>query len=287
MNVYVVLLLQQLIASSTHLVGKSLTTDVDPRLVVLLRACFTVAAFSLWMYFNRRTLRQFDRSDLPRLLLLGLINIPINQLFFLSGLKHTTPPNASLLYALTPAFVFIIAVFFYKEKISRLKVLGIVAALAGTIVVLFERGIDFRSEFFFGNILVFAASVTWALYTVMGRPLILKYGAFHATALSMYAGFILYIPVFLLFPIETSVTDITPVHWFQLLYMGVVSSGIGYGLWYYALSRIEASKVAVFNNCQPILTTILAIIFFQQTPSLLFVVGGCVAIIGVFLTQKG
>lgn len=287
MDVYLVLLLQQLIASSTHLIGKSLTTDVDPRLVVFLRACFTVAAFSLWLYFNRRTLRRFERSDLPRLLLLGFINIPVNQLCFLSGLRHTTPPNASLLYALSPAFVFLIAVLFYGERPSRLKLLGIAAALCGTVAVLFERGIEFRSEFFFGNVLVFLASVTWALYTVMGRPLILKYGAFYTTALSMYAGFVLYVPVFLLFPVETPVAALSPTNWFQLFYIGVITAGVGYGLWYYALSRIEASKVAVFNNCQPILTTILTIIFLHQSPSPLFIAGGAVAIIGVILTQKG
>ncbi len=292
MNVYLVLFIQQIIASSTHLVGKSLTTGLDPRLVVLLRACFTVTAFGIWILFNRKRLPAFDRADLPRLVLLGLINIPVNQFLFLSGLKHTTPPNASLLYALTPAFVFAIALLRRTEKATTWKLLGIGAALIGAAIVLFERGIDFGSEFFTGNVLVFFASLSWAFYTIMGRHFIVKYGAFYATALTMFSGFVLYLPVYFLSPlffppVQTSVFDITPSLWVQLFYIGVVTSGIGYGLWYYALSKIEASKVAVFNNCQPIMTTILAIVFLSQTPTPMFLLGGTIAIIGVILTQKG
>ena len=291
-NVYLVLFIQQLIASSTHLIGKSLTTDINPLLVVLLRACFTISAFGIWIFFNRKRLPAFDRADLPRLMLLGLINIPVNQLLFLSGLKHTTPPNASLLYALTPAFVFAIALVRRTEKATLWKLLGIGAALTGAAIVLFERGVDFGSEFFLGNVLVFFASLSWAFYTIMGRRFIVKYGAFYATALTMFSGFAMYLPVYfvsqLFFtPVETSLADISPSLWLQLFYIGVITSGVGYGLWYYALSRIEASKVAVFNNCQPIMTTVLAIVFLSQTPTPIFLVGGTIAIIGVILTQKG
>lgn len=286
-NVYIALFIQQFIASSTHLIGKSVTTDIDPRLVVFLRACFTITAFGLWVYINRHRLPRFDTKDIPRLLLLGVLNIPINQLAFLSGLEYTTAPNAALLYALTPAFVFIIAIFFYGEQSSYRKLLGILLAFAGTVVVLFERGLDFNSTFFLGNIIVLGASISWAWYTVLGKSFILKYGPFYATALTMFSGFVLYIPVFMLFPLHSTLADVTPTNWLQLFYIGVITSGLGYGLWYYALAKIEASKVAVFNNCQPILTTILAILFLQQTPSPLFILGGVIAITGVILTQRG
>lgn len=286
-NVYFILFIQQMIASSTHLIGKNLTTSIDPRLVTLLRGAFAVSAFGLWVFFNRKRIPRFDRADLPRLILLGIINIPLNQFVFLSGLKHTTPPNASLLYALTPAFVFAIALIRRTEKATTWKLLGIGAALVGAAIVLFERGLDFGSDFLLGNVLVFMASLSWAFYTVMGRHFILKYGAFYATALTMFSGFLFYLPVYLYSPVDLNTVHITPQLWMELFYIGVITSGVGYGLWYYALSRIETSKVAVFNNCQPIMTTVLAIIFLSQTPTPLFLLGGTIAIAGVVLTQKG
>jgi len=53
-----------------------------------------------------------------------------------------------------------------------------------------------------------------------------------------------------------------------------------------ALKRIEASKVSVFNNLQPILTTILAVIFLDQQITILFVIAGTAVIFGVYLTQS-
>jgi drug/metabolite transporter (DMT)-like permease len=73
----------------------------------------------------------------------------------------------------------------------------------------------------------------------------------------------------------------------QLCYLGVITSGLGYGLWYYALSKMEASKLSVFNNIQPILTTIMAFFLFGHLPSAVFVIGAMIAIVGVILTQKG
>lgn len=284
---YFLLLIQQFIASTTHIVVKSTTNTVDPRLVVLLRGCFATTAFSIWMFFKRDSLKKIDKSDYFRFILLGFINIPLNQLAFISGLKFTTAPNAALLYAITPTFVFLIGIFFFREKLSLWKGAGIAIAFAGTAIVLFQRGIDFNSAYFLGNLLVFSASFSWALFTVLGRPLILKYGAIQTTAIVMILGLILYLPIFAWVPTTTSVFDLTIANWLQLAYLGIITSGIAYALWYIALSKIESSKVAVFNNFQPIITTFLAMIFFDQQPSILFVVGGMIAIAGVIITQRG
>jgi drug/metabolite transporter (DMT)-like permease len=75
--------------------------------------------------------------------------------------------------------------------------------------------------------------------------------------------------------------------WFQLFYLGVITSGLGYALWYVALTRMEASKLAVFNNIQPVLTTIMAFFLFNTIPTETFLIGAFVAICGVIITQKG
>ena len=103
----------------------------------------------------------------------------------------------------------------------------------------------------------------------------------------MFIGFLLYIPVFLSLSIPIDVASISTTNWLQLLYLGGITSTAGYALWYYALTKGDASKVSVFNNLQPIFTTILALIFLGTQPSLLFIIGGLFAISGVIITQKG
>ncbi|MES2765992.1 MAG: EamA family transporter [Bacteroidota bacterium] len=291
MAIYFILIFQQLIASSTHLIAKSATTEIHPALVVFLRGGFAALAYAVWWVFKRKDLPKFERSDLKKLLILGLINIPINQLLFIWGLRFTTAPNASLAYALTPAFVLLTALAFTKERTTRLKVIGIVVAFVGITIVLFERDVNFSSGYFLGNIMVLGASLSWAWFTLLGRDFAKKYGAIYSTALAMFMGWAMYIPFFIglhfFADVPFNIGDLSGTNWFQIFYLGVITSGVGYALWNYALTKTDASKVAVFNNMQPILTTILSIIFLSQEPSHIFVIGGLVAIVGVVLTQRG
>jgi drug/metabolite transporter (DMT)-like permease len=131
------------------------------------------------------------------------------------------------------------------------------------------------------------ASLSWAFYTIFGKNLTRRYGAIYITGLTMIIGFILYIPIFLMMPVQFEGVHISTVNWLQLLYLGAFSSAVGYAIWYYALSKIDASKLSVFNNLQPALTALLAFLFFGTNVTEYFLIGGTLIVAGVFLTQRG
>lgn len=288
--IYLLLLLQQFIASTTHLVAKDITAELEPVTVVLFRGIFTCIAFGIWMIIRRASLRKVDRADIGLIALLGLVNMPINQLLFIWGVDYTTAPNASLAYALTPVFVVILLAVWKRTSPGWRKMSGVALAVLGAAIVLVDRGAAVSSEQTLGNVMVLAASISWAAYTVIGRSLIVKYGPVQTTALSFFAGLILYLPVWALVPVHDPMTVLVSPgwleHWSQLFYLGVITSGVGYGLWYYALSRMDASRVAVFNNLQPVLTSVLSLFIFGTVPTLMFVLGGGLAIAGVIVTQR-
>ncbi|MFM8280514.1 MAG: DMT family transporter [Bacteroidota bacterium] len=284
---YPLILLQQFIASSTHLFAKNVTMFLHPSTVVLFRGCFSAIAYGLWIGFTSKQLKTVEKKDIPWFFVLGALNMPINQLLFIWGVKYTTPANASLAYALTPAFVLIIAVLFLGEQLTKKKTFGIMLAMFGTFIVLFEKGLAFGSEQFLGNVMVLSASVSWAVYTTLGKKYAMKYGGVFMTGASMITGLFLYIPVIMALTVEIEPLKYDSGIWFQLFYLGVITSGLGYALWYVALTKMEASKLAVFNNIQPVLTTIMAFFLFNAIPSETFILGALVAICGVIITQKG
>lgn len=287
--------LQQLVASSTHIVAKSVTSELHPTFVVLMRALFSCLLYGTWMIIRRKSLKHVDRTDWRMLVLLGLLNIPLNQFLFIWGVKLGTAPNAALAYAVSPTFVLIILAVMYRERPSRLKIVGVIIAFIGTAIVLVDKGVRFDEDVFLGTLIVLGASLAWAFYTVFGRNLAIKYGAMHTTSLSMLIGTMLYIPIWILLPVPFDPSPLivqtggpTPLeNWLQLFYLGVVTSGLGFGLWYYALTKYDAAKVSVFNNLQPVMTTILSFLLFSQVPTPLFVIGGVIALGGVILTQRG
>lgn len=108
-------MIQQFIASGTHIVGSLLTQDVNPALALWIRAIIVNIVYGFYFLFNRKNLKTIDKKDIWILVVMGLLNILLNQFLFLNALKLTTPPNTALAYALTPAFVLIIAFIFLKN----------------------------------------------------------------------------------------------------------------------------------------------------------------------------
>jgi drug/metabolite transporter (DMT)-like permease len=284
MNIYVVLLLQLLVAGGTHVVAKAVTTRVDPVTLTFVRTIISAVGMIILLWV-RRISWKVDRQDWNRLAMLGLLAIPLNQFLYLYGIGFTTAANGALLYVITPVLVMVLSRLLLKEAVTVRKLTGILLAFVGVVIVIFERGLDLSSDFTYGNIVIFVAVISWAFFTVLGRPLILKYGALKTTSLAMLFGTVLYFPVGMVNTLLNPIPALSGGDWVAVLYLAIGTSIIGYGLWYYAIGRIDVSKVAVFANGQPILATILAMVFLDYTMTGNFVVGGLITLTGVIVTQ--
>ena len=136
-----------------------------------------------------------------------------------------------------------------------------------------------------GDFFVFIAVLAWSHYIVLGRKVILKYGALNSTIFAALAGSAMFLPIGLWSSVGYSYSSISGSLWLEVIYLSIITSIVGYILWYSALSKIEASKVAVFANGQPVVTAILGYIFLKQGISLAFTVGAVTTIAGVLITQ--
>lgn len=284
--IYFLNLIAQLIASTTHIVGKFLTADVSPEVVLLFRGIIASLAYFLWAVIFKKRIK-IEKKDIIPIIILGALNIPLNQFLFLQSISLTSPPNVALAYALTPAFVLIIAIFKRWEYASPLKVMGILIAFIGAAMILSLDGFDFSKESALGNGLSLIASLSWAFFLAFGKRYTKKYGSFYLMGLTMVFGTTLYGGIYPALGEPIIFERISALNWLQIIYLGTITSVVSYGLFYYVLSKVDASKFAVFNNLQPIFTTILAVFFFDQELSALFIAGGGLIIIGVLAAQRG
>jgi|FaiFalFF_MnMetaG_3_1042247.scaffolds.fasta_scaffold00003_16 drug/metabolite transporter (DMT)-like permease len=287
---YLLLTLQQLIGSSTHLVAKRVVSQLSPELSLFWRSLIAALSSMAWLlYENHRTalLHQLRLRQVVLLLVLGLLAVPLNQWCFLAGVRLSTPANASLMYALTPVWTLLLSSALHQERLTALKLTGVLLAVGGVVLVLWEEAPLPSSSTTLGNWLLLLASWAWALYTVLSQRVAMQLGALKTTALSMVLGWMLYLPLWAALGAELGLELLSPSLVLELLYMGVVTSGIGYLLWVAVLQRLEASKVAVFATLQPVLTTLAAIPLFGFVPSFPFLLGGMAILAGMLLTQLG
>jgi drug/metabolite transporter (DMT)-like permease len=273
-------------ASGTHIVAKVVVHDVEPFTLTLTRSIVSAVTVGLILLLRGRRVR-IQREDYPLIFWLSVLAIPINQFCFLFGMSYTLPSNAALLYGTTPIVVLLFSRWLLHERLTRKKTIGVVVGFIGVAIVIFERGVNVSAGFVVGNLVIFGGVLAWGLYTVFGKRLIVKYGALEASSLTMIFGTILFIPIGILPATQFPFEILTTSNWLEILYLGIVTSVFAYYLWYYALGRIEASKVALFAYLQPILTTILAVLLLGQDITFAFVLGGSIAISGVILAQFG
>ena len=285
MNIYIVIFFQQLVASGTHLVAKTVTQQIEPVALTFVRNCVSLLVWSILFVVREKKIK-LKREDWGRMVWLSFLCVPLNQFLYLYGIKFTLASNGALLYGMTPALVLVLAHFMLNEALTRTKVIGVVVAFAGVSIVMFERGIDFGSDYFYGNVMIFLAVIAWALYAIEGKKLMNKYGAFQISSLSLIGGGLWFLPVGIVDISLHGFPSISFGGWIGILYLGLGTSIVSYFLWFYILRKMDTTKAAVFANAQPILTTILAVIFLSQDVTMSFIIGGVITIAGVLLTQR-
>ena len=274
------LTVNQLLSSGTHLFGKAAVMAVGPLAVSLLR--FTGASAALLLYLRLRgPWPRIERRDIPKIILLGFLVVPVNQGLFLFGLVHSTASHASLLYALTPVIVLVLARRMLGEGAVLSKLLGICVAFVGVAIILLEHGMAQEKRVLVGDLMILVAVFAFAFYTVYSKPLTVRYGAMPVTTWCIATGTLFCLPGFLIPGAIPPLATIQPEVWWSILYLAIGTSMIAYPLWMYALRHLDASKVAVTSNVQPILTGFFSWLLFHERFTPGFLIGAVLVLVGV------
>jgi drug/metabolite transporter (DMT)-like permease len=187
---------------------------------------------------------------------------------------------------MTPLGVYVTGLLRGQERASVRATAGIVMAFTGVVVLLLGRGLASARGSLLGDLLIFGAMAAWVVYTTEGRPFATSYGPIRATAWSMVAATLLMLPLasFALKPGEVLHASLTAQA--CIVYVALLTSVVAYLLWSYALSKVPASKVAIFSNLQPVATAIAAWALLGEALHWALAIGGGLVLAGVRLTQK-
>ncbi|WP_287409427.1 DMT family transporter, partial [Oceanithermus sp.] len=134
-----------------------------------------------------------------------------------------------------------------------------------------------------GAFWIVLAAFSTSLYFVFQKPLHGRYTPLEVTAYTLWAGTLWMLPLLPGLPAELAAAP--PAATWSVVYLGVGPGALAYVAWTFALSRAPASRVTSFLYLSPALAIVIAWVWLGEWPSLLAVVGGAVAIVGVLVTQ--
>jgi O-acetylserine/cysteine efflux transporter len=233
----------------------------------------------------------FTRRDLWTFFYLGFFGVVVNQMCFTMGLRYTSVGHAAVIVGMGPIYTLVLAVLFRLERATWHKVIGMAIAFAGVAVLASENGISPRSPSLLGDAITLTGSIGFATYAVLGKRVAGRYDALTMTAFNHFAGAVIVLPV-----VFHQARALGPISrwravpwqgWTALLYMGLCSSALAYILYFWLLRYLEVSQLAAFTYLLPVLAVILGIALLGERGSALQIVGGTLALAGVYWVESG
>jgi drug/metabolite transporter (DMT)-like permease len=190
------------------------------------------------------------------------------------GTDKSTAVNGALVTSAAPAFILVFAALILHEKLTVQRLLAVVMASFGVVVIIDPARADFSSETFAGDLALAAAAVTWGLYSVLVRRLS---RSFPTTLISLYSvigGLIIAVPACLLELSVRTVGSIDGGTIAGILYLGVISTAGAMWLWNRAFALMDASAASLFFFAQPLVGALLGVVVLGQALTLNIWAGG-------------
>jgi drug/metabolite transporter (DMT)-like permease len=221
---------------------------------------------------------------------MGFVGVFVHQLVQSYGLTLTSAVNSGWLIGLTPVWSALLAAWLLREGFGARKLAGLFLGFLGAALVVTRGRLDagvLALPSTRGDLLVLASTVNWAVYTVIGHALLKRLGARRATAGSMFLGWAMLAPPFVLGAGWRQYAQLSAVGWAAVVFLGLACSGLGYLFWYGALEKVEATQVAAFLYLEPLITLAAAAALLGEPVRPVTVAGGLLVLAGVVLVQRG
>ncbi|OCL27021.1 permease [Orenia metallireducens] len=258
----------------------------------LLALRFTFAALLLMVLKALGVIKiDFKGKRLGLLILLGVCQPIVYFICETIGLELTTSSEAGMMIALIPVLVTILGAIFLQEVPDKKQLLFIIISVIGVIFIVVMKGNREVDGNLLGIFTLLGAVFSAAFYNIISRKSSLQFKPIEITYLMMIMGAGVFNSIFIFnhFRERTIANYLTPLTYgdvlFAIFYLGVLSSVLAFFLVNFTLSKLEASRSAVFAN----LTTIISVIagvFFRDEPFYWFhLVGGMMILVGVWGTN--
>jgi drug/metabolite transporter (DMT)-like permease len=229
---------------------------------------------------------QLLREEWPRVLFMALAGVTTYHLALNTGETRVPAGTASLIIALSPAVAAVLSALFLRERITPLKIFGLVVSFAGLfIVVAFGEGVQFDPQDLGYYLLVLLAACVWASYGVVGQVVMRRHpqARVMATTLTL-AG----LPLVALAPLDFWPRALVwPASvWWAVVFLSLLSTVFAYMVWLNCIRYLGAARVQAFNYLVPFFAVLSGVVLLGERITWGQVLGGALIVAGVIAINR-
>jgi len=276
------------IVGSSVVVGKVVVARVPVFLVGGLRLAFACVVLVPLLLLLERGWPRLGRRDLAVLGLQAFTGIFLFTTLLLSGLKLTSAAAAGIVTSTTPAVGGALAVLLLRERLTRARAGGIALAVVGILAINVSAPAapPAGATALLGNLLVFGAVASEAVFIICGRVAAARVAPLVAATTVSVLGFLMFLPFAAREAMRFGLASIGTGDWVALAYYGFVVTVLAFVLWARGLAVVPASTAAVFTAVLPLSAVLLSYAVLGEAFAWSHLLGGGCVVGGIVLLAR-
>ena len=237
--------------------GKIVLRSMSSTSLVALRLAGAAVLFAV---LQRRftPLLRMPLKDIVLLTACSLLGIVGNQFLFVKGLSLTTVINVEILSTTIPVYALATSILLGYERGSSKTLLGVLLSAAGVLYLVNPLNANLSGTTTLGNLLILTNSFLYALYLVISKSLIERYGALNVVTWIFLMGTLITIPVGIYSLQRENLAAISATTWVAVAFIIIFPTVVAYYLNAWALTHVSPSLVAIYIYLQPLIAFGLA-----------------------------
>jgi drug/metabolite transporter (DMT)-like permease len=212
---------------------------------------------------------------------LGLLFFAFFFILYNWALAYTTAAHGALALSVLPLVTMALAALLGVERLTARKTTGVFIAIAGVAAALASGLVAAPSGAWRGDLIMAAATVCMALYSIWSRPFVARSSPMGFLVAGMGIGSSAVIAVALLRGSFAPVTGLAAAQWGALLYLGAFGGAAAFWLWIWALQRATPTRVTATMTINPVAAGVFAALILGEPFGLSLVLGVAAVLAGI------
>jgi drug/metabolite transporter (DMT)-like permease len=281
-TVYAGLLVLAVIWGNAFVAIRHAVQFMTPVQVAAARFLPVVILLGGWLVIRDRAgFVQLLRQDWRSILYMAFAGVTVYHLALNTGETRVPAGVASLIIALSPAVAAVLSALFLRERLTPVRVSGLIVSFAGlVIVVIFGEGLRFDARDLGYYLLILLAACVWGSYGVVGQSLLRKHPQMRVMSASLaLAG----VPLVALAPIDfwPRMVELPLSVWGALGFLALPCTVFAYVIWLNGIRHLGAARVQSFNYLIPLFAVISGVILLGERVTWGLALGGAFIVAGV------